>query len=622
MQTRIPETDHELEQVFAEVSQLRRFAGPPDQFWPRFLAAAGCLVAASRANIVIRHPGEPPRLGKIASWASDDKADRPVAVFNGKLSAIAEETFKTGKYHWSLESENINEAHAVGALLPLPEGQPQCCAVFLLTGVGIQAVKHAQRTLQLIADVPSAYLAVQANQKTHRETLAFAVAMDIVAAVNNETRFVAASLAFCNSLADRLHCERVSVGWLENGFVRVKTISRTEKFNRQMAAAQAIEVALEECVDQNAELIWPAPTDFPLITRDTQKFSEDNKVPNVLSVPLRVDEKVTGAILCERQDGAFSQIEVEQVRLAADLVIRRLADLKRHDRWFGARAMESTRTALAKLVGPEKTWPKVVAAVGAIALVALLLPVWRYRVEGTFVVRSDEVSYLTAPFDGYIKSVEARPGDRLSADAPLLHLNTQELDLEEAGASADYTRYLREAEKSRAAKNFAEMRIAQAQADQAKARLDLVERRIAQSILRTPFEGVVVEGDLRQRISAPVKQGDALMRIARIDGKSLYIEAEIPERDAQEVLGKTDGQIAFVAQPKLKFPIKVTTFEPAATIKDKKNVFLVRCAVVGNPEPWWRPGMTGVAKINIDHRTLLWILTHRTVDFLRLYFWW
>ena len=36
-------------------------------------------------------------------------------------------------------------------------------------------------------------------------------------------------------------------------------------------------------------------------------------------------------------------------------------------------------------------------------LVALLLPIWRYRVEGTFVVRSDEVSYLTAPFDGYIK---------------------------------------------------------------------------------------------------------------------------------------------------------------------------------------------------------------------------
>jgi hypothetical protein len=129
-----------------------------------------------------------------------------------------------------------------------------------------------------------------------------------------------------------------------------------------------------------------------------------------------------------------------------------------------------------------------------------------------------------------------------------------------------------------------------------------------------------VEGDLRQRISAPVKQGDALMRIARID--NLYIEAEIPERDAHEVIGKTEGEIAFVAQPRLKYPIHVTMLEPAAALKDKKNVFLVRCSVVGKPESWWRPGMTGVAKINIDRRTLLWILTHRTMDFLRLYFWW
>jgi multidrug resistance efflux pump len=620
MQTRIPETDQELQQVFAEVSELRRFAGAPDQFWPRYLAAAGRLVAASRANIILRHPGEPPRLGKIANWASDDKTDRPVTIFNSKLSSIAEETFKGGKYHWSLESENIVEAHIVGINLPLPEGQPSCCALFLLTGVGIQQVKHAQRTLALIADVPSAYLAVQANQKTHRETLAFAVAMDIVAAVNNETRFIAASLAFANSLADRMRCERVSLGWLENDFVRVRTISRTEKFNRQMASVQAIEVALEECVDQNAELIWPAPAEFPLITRDTQKFAEDQKVSNVLSVPLRVDEKVVGAILCERQDGAFTQIEVEQVRLAADLVVRRLADLKEHDRWFGARALDSSRATLAKAVGPEKTWAKVLIGVGAAALIALLLPVWKYRVEGTFVVRSDEVSYLTAPFDGYIKSVEARPGDRLAADAPLLHLNTQELEYEEAAAGADYTRYLREAEKARAAKNFAEMRIAQAQAEQSKARLDLVQRRITQSVLRTPFEGVVIEGDLRQRISAPVKQGDALLRLARLD--NLYIEVEVPERDAHDVLSKTAGEISFVAQPKLKFPIQVTQFEPAAAVKDKKNVFLVRASVNGQPESWWRPGMTGIAKIDVDRRTLLWILTHRTVDFLRMYFWW
>jgi hypothetical protein len=29
-----------------------------------------------------------------------------------------------------------------------------------------------------------------------------------------------------------------------------------------------------------------------------------------------------------------------------------------------------------------------------------------------------------------------------------------------------------------------------------------------------------------------------------------------------------------------------------------------------------------VAKVNVGKRNLLWIFTHRTVDFLRLYLWW
>ena len=35
-----------------------------------------------------------------------------------------------------------------------------------------------------------------------------------------------------------------------------------------------------------------------------------------------------------------------------------------------------------------------------------------------------------------------------------------------------------------------------------------------------------------------------------------------------------------------------------------------------------RPGMSGLCKLNVEKRTLLWILTHRTVDFLRLWLWW
>jgi len=111
-----------------------------------------------------------------------------------------------------------------------------------------------------------------------------------------------------------------------------------------------------------------------------------------------------------------------------------------------------------------------------------------------------------------------------------------------------------------------------------------------------------------------------LFRVARID--TLFVEAEINERDIHEILGRQGGEIAFLSPPRNKFPVRFTTVEQAAVPKEQANVFLVRCAVDGGTQPWWRPGMSGVGKFSVEKRPLFWILTHRTVDFLRLKLWW
>lgn len=620
MQNRVHPSEAQLDTAMQELAELRRFQGPPAQFWPKFLALTSRLAGAARGVLVLRQAGDPPTLAKIGDWSNQEHADRALAEFNSRLSPFAEEVFRQGKILQRLETSNLGGAVAVGIALVLPEDQPACAGLYMLSGPASDHAATALRMLQLIADLPTHYLANQVAQRARNESFTFAAVLDVMALVNKETRFLAAGLAFCNALADRFRAERVSFGWLETGYIRLKSISRTERFNRSMAAAQALEVAMEECLDQNAELLSPPPEGFQLITRDTVRFTEEQKSGNVLSVPLRLGDKAVGVILCERQSGPFTQLEVDQVRLSCDQAVRRLEDLHRVDRWFGARWALAAREKLAKLLGPEHTWAKALAVLGALVLLLLILPIFPYRVEGTFNLRSDEVAFLTAPFDGYIKTVEVRPGDRLAGGSTLMKLNTDDLEFEESSATADLNRYAREAEKARAARSFAEMRIAEAQVEQAKARLDLIRYRLNQAHIKAAFEGIIVEGDLRQRIGAPVKQGDALLKLARLD--KLYVEAEIHERDAHEMIGKSIGEIAFVAQPKLKFPIRVVQLEPAAVAKEKKNVFLVRCAVEGNVEPWWRPGMTGVCKISVGKRTPLWVLTHRTVDFLRLLLWW
>ncbi len=299
---------------------------------------------------------------------------------------------------------------------------------------------------------------------------------------------------------------------------------------------------------------------------------------------------------------------------------RQMVDLKRYDRWFWARWAAAFREGCGRLVGPKNTWAKVFAISMSVLLAVLFFVKVDYRVEADAILRSDEVAYITVPFDGYIDQALVKAGDTVNSDDVLLRLNTDELLLQKAAASADLNRYSREIDKARAAGELAEMRISESLAMQAQAKLELVEYRFSQSEMKSDFDGIIVEGDLRQRLGAPVKQGESLFRLARMD--SLYIEAELEERDYHEVVGKETGQVAFLSQPKLKFPVKISQIESAAMPREGGNIFVVRCDFTGEIQDWWRPGMSGLCKLSVGRRSLIWIFSHRTIDFLRMWLWW
>lgn len=605
----------------AELSSLRSFSGGPREFWPHYLAALMAVSGASKAMLLLRDATGTWK--KLGEHPLNLEPSRFITAFNTRLPELAKLCAEHGSVIEGIEAAAPRGPghYAIGTRLKLYRSNETAVAIALLSEVNDVAANDALVRLTLAADVPESYQIAQANQQAAGDIQRFAVALDLAATINAEKRFVAAALALSNALASRFACERVSLGWFAAGYIKLAALSRTEKFNRQMAAAQLLEAAMDECLDQDEEIVWPLPTEGSnLVARDHEKFAKDQNVTHLASFPLRVEGKPVAVLTCERNASPFSPAEVLQLRLCIDQCTRRLADLQRTDRWFGARLAAWSKDQLAVVLGPKHTWAKALAVLIAVLLLALFLVRVPYRVEGNFIVKSDDASFRTAPFDGYIERVFARPGDLVKSNAPLIQLATRELQLEETAAEADVVRYQREAEKARANNNLAEMRVALSLSEQSKARVDLVRYRIAEATLKAPFDGVVVEGDLRERLSAPVKQGDALMRIAKLD--RLYVEADVPERDIHEILGKERGEIAFVSQPKLKFPVRIAKIEPAAFPKSEGNVFLVRCEFDEKLENWWRPGMSGLCKLNVESRTLWWILTHRTVDFLRMKLWW
>ncbi len=608
----------------AELSKLRAFTGTPAEFWQKFLLHAAELIGAPRAVLALKESKPQANGGwkKFGEHAGNGLAHRSVGAFVQSLVAIADRCVLENAAVHLLERSALpgKETLAIGLKLQLSKQEEVCVAIFLLVEAGEASARVALSKLQLLADIPLSYLQNQAMHQARTDVEKFAESLDLLAQLDSEKHFLSAALAFCNALATRHHCERVSLGWLSNQYVKLRAISRTERFDRNMSVAKALEVAMEEALDQDEEIVWPRPEGLNVVTRDHAIFAREQAIQNICSIPIRADDKAAGVLTCERQQGAFSSTELQQFRLACDRASRRLTDLERRDRWFGARVAAFTREKIGKVFGPEHTWLKVITLLGCAALIVLFFVPFPYRVEGKFILRSDDVTYLTAPFDGYIREVAVRPGDVLKKEGVLLKLDTNDLELEEAATLAEQNRYLREAEKARAARSLAEMRIAEALAEQASARLSIARHRLSQATLKSPFEGVVTEGDLRERIGAPIKQGESLFKVARIN--SLYVEAEINENDIHDLRNGASGEIGFVSQPKLKYPIRVTRIEPAAFPKSNENVFMIRCSFEKEIQDWWRPGMSGLCKLDVEKRTLFWILTHRTVDLLRLWLWW
>jgi len=612
------ETNPEFIRALEQLSALRQFSGEPKIFWPEFLSAAATIASADMAVLLLGHPGKTPRWTKIGEWNASSGPSRARMQFTSQLESIAERSVRDGAF--VEQTDTTTGSFTVAVRLKLLRAEDEVIFAAQLKDFTEAAARESLTRLNLIADVPVAYQQNLAAQKSRNDVEKFAGVLDLNVPVNEATRFLSAALAFCNGVATRFRCDRASLGWIEGGYIKLRAMSRTEQFNRQMAAAQALEVAMEECVDQGEEILWPPSEGMTTVARDHEKFAVDQKSGNICSFPLRLDGKVVGVLTCERQNAAFTTVELQQIRLACDQVVRRLSELKHYDRWFGARWAAHVRDYFSRWLGPEHTWGKVTAIFIVFVLAALFLVRVTYRVEGNFILRSDESEYLTAPFDGYIDQVFVRAGDHVTNGMALLTLNRSELLLDQSAALAGVVHYQRESEKARAANNIAEMRIDDALAQQSQARLDLVRYRLENATIKSTLDGVVVEGDLRERIAAPVKQGDAFFKIARID--TLYVEAEIPERDVKEIIGKSKGEIAFVTQPKLKYPVTIQTIEPAAVTRKDGNVFLVRLKLDHGAEEWWRPGMTGLCKLSTEKRTLFWILTHRTVDFLRMKLWW
>jgi hypothetical protein len=163
-----------------------------------------------------------------------------------------------------------------------------------------------------------------------------------------------------------------------------------------------------------------------------------------------------------------------------------------------------------------------------------------------------------------------------------------------------------------------EVAILNAKRAQADAQLKLVEQQLTRSALIAPFSGLIVKGDLSQALGSPVKRGEVLYEVAPTD--EYRVVMKVDDRDIGLIELGQRGQLRLSGIPDLSIGIVVDRMTPVSVTEKGRNYFRVE-AFMDKQSDLMRPGMEGFAKIEIGQKKLLWIWTHRLVDWMRLAVW-
>jgi RND family efflux transporter MFP subunit len=444
--------------------------------------------------------------------------------------------------------------------------------------------------------------------------------LEQVATSLEHTSFKAASGAVVTDAATVLDCERVSIGFVSSNHVDPQAISHSADFGKRSNLVRAIGAVMDEAIDQRETLLYP-PTDPDDVhtTIASAALSEEGQGMQVCTVPFLVDGEFSGAWTFEKTAGRpFDACTVQLLQYLASVVGPILELKRREEFWIGSKVAAAGRRQLERAVGPGYVGRKTFAVLAALLTLFFAIYDTTFRVGADASLEGQIQRVIAAPMDSYIGEVNARAGDLVGDGDLMLTLDDRDLRLEQIKWETRKAQLERSRQDALSRKERAESRIYKAQADQADAELQLLSAQLARTLIRAPFDGIVVSGDLSQKLGAPVERGEILMEVAPLDAYRVAIA--IDERDIRHLVVGQAGELILPSVPNETFAFTVTKITPVATAEQGKNTFRVEADLL-EPSEALRPGMEGTAKIEAGERRLIWIWTRRFSEWFRVWVW-
>ncbi len=431
----------------------------------------------------------------------------------------------------------------------------------------------------------------------------------------------AAAIEVVNRLAERLEAERVSIGFRKGLVTRLQALSHVSSFDARTQLVRQIEAAMEEAIDQGATLVLPLDknADGNQVIRSHEDLAKGQGHAVICTVPLTGQSGLFGAITIERAASQpFDRKTVGWLESLGRIIGPALELKQREERSLLHQGRETVRRKLAGLFGTQALGAKVALAGVLVAILLLAVIPGTHEVTATASIEGGTRQVLVAPQDGYMQRAPVRAGDLVSKGQLVAALDNRDAQLEQQKWESERNKLRKEYHDALARRDRTQLSVLQARLQQAEAELALVREKLSRLELRAPFDGAVVQGDLSQLLGSPVQTGQVLFEIASLD--RFRVVLEVDEYDIAGLDAGRPGRLLISALPRSVYALKVRQVIPVAVAEEGRNFFRVEADLVGTA-PELRPGMQGIAKVEIGSRSLLWIWTHTLFDRLRVWFW-
>ena len=510
--------------------------------------------------------------------------------------------------------------HYYGAAYPVLIDDKLCGAVAVeIAADGEGELKKVMEQLQWGVSSLELYFRRQQIRDEEVVHVRLKSAVDLLAGVLAEESYGEASMAFVTGVATQFKCDRVSLGFLKHSKITIQAISHSANFDKRMKFNRAVSIAMEEAILQAREIIYPIPHDEEMfVVRNHEEITHQYGAESILTIPLFGAGKYYGAMTLERgAETPFSARDVDVCRSIFALVAPALNGKRIQNRSLAYHVRRSLRTQTKKLMGPEYIGRKLMVVLIFGLMIFFSLATGDYRVTANATLEGAVRRTIAAPYRGYIKEAFARAGDTVPEGQVICTLDERDLRLEKSGLQGQQNQLLKQQQEAMALRDRAKLNVIGAQLDQVIAQINLTGNRLARSNIRAPFGGILVSGDLSQKLGSVVEQGEPLFEIAPLKDYRLILQV-----DENYVDDVTVGQKGKLVLPSLQgiFAFTVEKITPITIALEGKNCFRVE-AILDQTSKKLRPGMEGVGKIYVDKRKLISIWTRNLRDWLRLWVW-